>query len=49
MCIRDSTKAKEKLGWEPKISAQAMCSEMIKEDLLEAKKLALLKDNGYKN
>ena len=47
--LGDATKAKEKLGWEPKISAQAMCSEMIKEDLLEAKKLALLKDNGYKN
>lgn len=40
-------KAKLKLGWEPEITVEQMCSEMIKEDLIFAKKHALLKKNGY--
>lgn len=40
-------KAKEKLGWEPVITAREMCKEMVQHDLLEAKKHALLKQHGH--
>ena len=43
----DASKAKEKLGWTPQISAQEMCSEMVVEDLKSAKRHALLKAHGY--
>ena len=36
--LGDSTKAKEKLNWEPKISLSQLITEMIEEDLKEAKK-----------
>ena len=39
--LGDSTKAKNNLGWEPKISLEEMISEMIIED----KKLALKESN----
>ena len=45
--LGDPSYAKEKLGWVPEITAQEMCAEMIKADLLEAKKLNLLKQNGF--
>lgn len=45
--LGDASKAKEKLGWEPKITAQEMCAEMMREDLKVAKKNAFLKSNGY--
>ncbi|MDC1132016.1 GDP-mannose 4,6-dehydratase [Gammaproteobacteria bacterium] len=45
--LGDPSKAKLKLGWEPDISAQEMCAEMIKEDLREAQKIALLQKHGY--
>ena len=45
--LGDPTKAKQKLGWVPEITAQEMCAEMVTHDLLEAKKHALLKQNGY--
>jgi GDPmannose 4,6-dehydratase len=37
--LGDSTKAKEKLKWEPQISLSQLISEMIEEDLKEAKKM----------
>ena len=40
-------KAKAKLGWEPEITAQEMCEEMVSYDLEQAKKKALLSFNGY--
>ena len=40
-------KAKDKLGWEPEITVQEMCAEMVKHDLENAKKNILLKNNGY--
>lgn len=40
-------KAKQKLGWEPEISAQQMCAEMVAEDLQTARRHALLKSHGY--
>lgn len=45
--LGDPTKAKEKLGWVPQISVEAMCAEMIQCDLANARQLALLKANGY--
>ena len=47
--LGDPSKAKELLGWTPEISAQEMCSEMVRADLVEAKKVALLKVNGFKS
>ena len=45
--LGDPTKAKEKLGWSPKISVEEMCSEMVAADLEIAKKNAILKNHGY--
>ncbi len=42
-----ATKAKQKLGWEPEITAQEMYKEMIANDLAQAKQHALLRVNGY--
>jgi len=41
-------KAKNELGWVPEITVQEMCAEMVREDLKEAKRHALLKKHGYK-
>ena len=40
--LGDPTKAKEKLGWMPEITAQEMCAEMVVKDLKAAKRQALL-------
>ena len=45
--LGDPKKAKEKLGWEPEIKVEEMCEEMIKEDLIIARKERLLRDNGF--
>ncbi len=45
--LGDPTKAKQKLGWVPEITAQEMCAEMVANDLAQAKQHALLKANGY--
>lgn len=45
--LGDSSKAKEKLGWAPEITAQEICKEMVAEDLKEAKHQVLLKANTY--
>ncbi|XSG85249.1 MAG: GDP-mannose 4,6-dehydratase [Methylohalobius sp. ZOD2] len=44
--LGDPGKAKEKLGWEPHITAREMCREMVVEDLKTAKRYALLKQHG---
>jgi len=44
--LGDPTKAKEKLGWIPEITAQEMCAEMVAEDLKTARRFALLKKHG---
>jgi GDPmannose 4,6-dehydratase len=46
--LGDPSKAKEKLGWVPEITVQEMCSEMVREDLEQATKAALLKKHGFK-
>jgi GDPmannose 4,6-dehydratase len=45
--LGDPTKAKEKLGWVPVITAQEMCAEMIQDDLKIAQQHALLKAHGH--
>lgn len=45
--LGDPSKAKERLGWEPTITAKEMCAEMVAEDLKTAKRHALLKQHGY--
>ena len=46
--LGDPSRAKEKLGWVPEITARQMCTEMVAHDLAQAKQHALLKANGYK-
>jgi len=43
--LGDPSKAKVELGWEPKITAQEMCKEMVEEDHKAARRLALLRDH----
>ena len=45
--LGDSSKAKRILGWEPEISVQEMCAEMVMEDLKTARNTAFLKRNGH--
>jgi GDPmannose 4,6-dehydratase len=44
--LGDPSKAKERLGWEPRITAREMCAEMVAEDLKIARRHALLKEHG---
>lgn len=43
--LGDPSKAKVELGWEPLISAQEMCKEMVAEDHKHARRIALLKNH----
>ena len=45
--LGDSSKAKKKLNWQPKISLEEMCAEMIESDLREAKKQVLIESEGF--
>jgi len=45
--LGDATKAKEKLGWETKITFKELVSEMVREDLKSAEKDELVKKHGY--
>jgi GDPmannose 4,6-dehydratase len=45
--LGDPSKAKEMLGWEPQITVQEMCKEMVDEDYKTAQRYRLLKDNGF--
>jgi len=45
--LGDSTKAREKLGWVPEITARELCAEMVANDLLIAQQHALLGAHGY--
>jgi GDPmannose 4,6-dehydratase len=44
--LGNPSKAKRNLGWEPMITAQEMCAEMVAADLLTARRHRLLKDHG---
>lgn len=45
--LGDASKAKEKLGWEPKITFDELVKEMVREDLKTAERDALVKRHGY--
>ncbi|WP_304525785.1 GDP-mannose 4,6-dehydratase [Halomonas sp. I5-271120] len=45
--LGDPSYAKKQLGWEPEISTQDMCAEMVAEDLKVAQRYALLKEHGH--
>ncbi|MEP1472119.1 MAG: GDP-mannose 4,6-dehydratase [Halieaceae bacterium] len=45
--LGDPTNAKEKLGWVPGTTLEEMITEMVANDLSEAKKHRLLLDSGY--
>ncbi len=46
--LGDPTKAKEKLGWVPKITLEEMVHEMMEHDLTLAQRDALVKEHGYR-
>jgi len=46
--LGDPSKAKEKLGWVPRITLQELVQEMMEADLLAAKRDALVKERGFK-
>ena len=46
--LGDPTKAREKLGWVPKISFDELVREMVREDLIAAERDALCKREGFK-
>lgn len=45
--LGDSTKARQKLGWEPSVSFESLVKEMVREDLKSAEKDELVKKHGY--
>ena len=47
--LGDPSYAKAKLGWEPQISLEEMCAEMVSHDLAIAKQHALLRSQGFQN
>jgi GDPmannose 4,6-dehydratase len=46
--LGDPSYAKERLGWEPRISLKGMVEEMMETDLELAKRDALVKEHGFK-
>jgi GDPmannose 4,6-dehydratase len=46
--LGDPTKARERLGWKPKISFDELVREMMREDLKEAERDALCSREGYR-
>jgi len=45
--LGDASKAREKLGWSPKISFEELVREMIREDLRSAERDELVKKHGF--
>ena len=46
--LGDPTKAKQKLGWTPKVTFKELVAEMVREDLKSAERDELVKKHGYK-
>ena len=47
LLIGDPTKAKEKLGWEPKITLEELIKDMMSSDIILMKKEIYLKNEGF--
>ena len=45
--LGDPTKARERLGWQPRITLEEMVAEMVRSDLRDAERDALCKSQGY--
>ena len=45
--LGDASKAREKLGWTPKITFKELVSEMMREDMKAAERDELVKKHGY--
>jgi GDPmannose 4,6-dehydratase len=45
--LGDASKAKDKLGWEPKIQFNELVSEMVQHDIDQAKRFATLRNGGF--
>jgi len=45
--LGDASKARQKLGWTPKITFKELVSEMVREDLRKAERDELVKRHGY--
>jgi len=45
--LGDASKAKDKLGWTPKISFEELVAEMVREDLKSSERDELVKKHGY--
>ena len=45
--LGDATKAREKLGWTPKISLAELVAEMVRSDYTSAKRDSLVKLAGF--
>jgi len=45
--LGDPSKAKQKLGWTPKITFQELVAEMVREDLKAAERDELVKKHGF--
>ncbi len=45
--LGDPSKAKQKLGWVPKIGFDQLVEEMVRDDLDKARRFKLLQDHGY--
>jgi GDPmannose 4,6-dehydratase len=45
--LGDPTKAHQKLGWMPEVTAQQMCAEMVAADYEEARRISALKLSGF--
>ena len=45
--LGDPSKAKHELGWEPEVTVQELCAEMVAEDLSAARRDILLREHGY--
>jgi GDPmannose 4,6-dehydratase len=46
--LGDPSKARDKLGWEPKVSFEELVSEMVQSDIAEAERDALCAREGYR-
>ena len=46
--LGDPTKAKEKLGWTPKIGLEELVQEMVREDIKIAERDELCRQHGYR-
>jgi len=46
--LGDATKAREKLGWTPKVTFDELVAEMVREDLKAAERDELVKKHGFK-